>query len=196
VADETIKIAVEVDPSAAQRGAQQVGQALDGVGTTAAGAGRRIAEAFSQVEWAALRENVGAVFGTIRDGAQSLSRSAGEAERLSRSGRAIGVDFDAAARAAGGVVDSLDVLNASQTLTARGISLNQAQLQAFARTAQDYARGTGKEFREVAEQLAEAVAKHFADHPRKQLTPAAAVGDDAPETSEVEADVPRKKGKT
>jgi hypothetical protein len=159
VADETIKIAVEVDPSNAQRGAQQVGQALDGVGSHAEGAGRQIARAFSQVEWAALRENVGAVFGTIRDGAASLSRSAGEAERLSRSGRAIGVDFDAAARAAGGVVDSLDVLNASQTLTARGISLNQAQLQAFARTAQDYARGTGREFSQVAEQLAEAVAK-------------------------------------
>jgi hypothetical protein len=159
VADETIKIAVEVDPTAAQRGAQQVGQALDGVGTRAEGAGRQMARAFSQVEWAALRENVGAVFSTIRDGAASLSRSAGEAERLSRGGRAIGVDFDAAARAAGGVVDSLDVLNASKTLTARGISLSQTQLQAFARTAQDYARGTGKEFREVAEQLAEAVAK-------------------------------------
>ena len=159
MADETIKIAVEVDPAPAQRGAQQVGQALEGVGTTAESVAQRIVGALSSQNFAYARDNVTAVFGTIRDGAQALSRSAGEAERLSRSGRAIGVDFEAAARGAGGVVDSLDVLNVSQALTARGISLNQAQLQAFARTAQDYARGSGREFSQVAEQLAEAVAK-------------------------------------
>lgn len=159
MADETIKIGVELDPSAAQRGAQQVGQALEGVGARAESVGQRILGAFSSQNFAYARDNLTAVFGTIRDGAGALSRSAGEAERLSRSGRALGLDFDAAARSAGGVVDQLELLNASNLLASRGIQVSQSQLQAFARTAQDYARSSGKEFREVSETLADALAE-------------------------------------
>lgn len=112
------------------------------------------AEAFNNVWMAA-----GRIYGVLNQTAEALAHSAGEAQRLSRGARDLGVDFAEAARGAGGVVDELELLNLAQGLASRGISMSQTQLQAFARTAQDYARGSGKEFREVGEQLAEVIAK-------------------------------------
>lgn len=159
MADQTIKIEVQLDPDPAKRGAQEVGRALDGVNTTVERVGRSLREQLSGPAFAALRGNVAATYGVLRQGADSLARASGEAERLSRANRTLGLDFNSAARGAGGVVDELELLNTTQALTARGVMLNQTQLQAFARTAQDYARGSGREFSAVAEQLAEAVAK-------------------------------------
>lgn len=112
------------------------------------------AEAFNNVWMAA-----GRIYGVLNQTAEALAHSAGEAQRLSRGARDLGNDFAEAARGAGGVVDELELLNLAQGLASRGISMSQTQLQAFARTAQDYARGSGKEFREVGEQLAEVIAK-------------------------------------
>ncbi len=112
------------------------------------------AEAFNNVYTAGQR-----IYGVINGTAEVIARGAGEAQRLSRASVDLGNDFGAAARGAGGVVDELDLLNVTQSLTSRHISMSQAQLQAFARAAQDYARGSGKEFREVGEQLAEVIAK-------------------------------------
>lgn len=135
---------------------------LEGGTSQVSALGRQLRETFgsiTQQDLAAIRGNVGAAFEVIRGGAESMARSAGEAERLGRAQRTLGVDYDRAARGAGGVVDQLAVLNATQALTARGVSLTQAQVDAFARTAQDYARNSGREFNQVAEQLAEVVAK-------------------------------------
>lgn len=159
MADETIKIDVQINPQPAQQGAQQVGRAVETLGQQVERVGSVITSALSGQAFAAARENVAAIYGAVRDGAEALSRSAGESERLSRATRTLGVDFDEAARSAGGVADGLDLLNAAGTLSARGISFTQAQLNAFARTAQDYARGTGKELREAAETLADSLAE-------------------------------------
>ena len=135
---------------------------LEGSTSTISSIGRSLKETFGSVtqqDLAAIRGNVGAAFEVIRGGAETMARSAGEAERLGRAQRTLGVDYDQAARAAGGVVDQLAVLNATQALTARGVALTQTQVDAFARTAQDYARSSGREFNQVAEQLAEVIAK-------------------------------------
>lgn len=138
-------------------GAKEAGEAAKKAGTDWTSFKDRLSaatEAFNNVWTAATR-----VYGVLNQTAESLAHSAGEAQRLSRGARDLGNDFAEAARGAGGVVDELELLNLAQGLASRGIALNQTQLQAFARTAQDYARGSGKEFREVGEQLAEVIAK-------------------------------------
>lgn len=135
---------------------------LEGGTSQVSALGRQLRETFGSVtqqDLAAIRGNVGAAFEVIRGGAETMARGAGEAERLGRAQRSLGLDYNAAATAAGGVLDELQLLNATQALTARGISLNQRELAAFSRTAQDYARNNGREFNSVAEQLAEVVAK-------------------------------------
>lgn len=135
---------------------------LEGGTSQASALGRQLKDALagvSQQDLAAIRGNVGAAFEAVRGAAETMTRSAGEAERLGRANRQLGLDYQDAARGAGGVLDELQLLNATQALTARGIQLNQAQLNAFGRAAQDYARSTGREFNSVAEQLAEVVAK-------------------------------------
>lgn len=135
---------------------------LEGGTSQASALGRQLREALSRLDQqtlAALRGNVSAAFEAVRGGAEAMARSAGEAERLGRANVQLGLDYGAAARGAGGVLDELQLLNATQALTGRGIQLNQTQLAAFSRTAQDYARSTGREFNSVAEQLAEVVAK-------------------------------------
>jgi hypothetical protein len=137
-------------------------RSLEGGTSQVSALGRQLRDAFSgvtQQDLAALRGNAVAAFEVIRGGAESMARSAGEAERLGRANRALGLDYAAAARGAGGVLDELQLLNATQALTARGIRLNQVQLAAFGRAAQDYARNSGREFGAVSEQLAEVIAK-------------------------------------
>lgn len=137
-------------------------RSLEGSGSQASTLGRQLREAISgvsQQDLAAIRGNISAAFDAVRGGAEAMARSAGEAERLGRANRQLGLDYASAARGAGGVLDELQLLNATQALSARNIELNQTQLQAFARTAQDYARGTGREFSAVSEQLAEVIAK-------------------------------------
>lgn len=95
----------------------------------------------------------------VTDAAEHIAASASEADRLSRAQQRLHVSFAEAAAGAGGFVSEMDAMNATQTLAARDLQLTQREVNALTRVAQDYARGTGREFREVSEQLAEAVAK-------------------------------------
>lgn len=165
--DQTITLGLTLESTDAQRRAQELAGGLDHVKTSTQGAGSeldRFAASFGRLGDAAVRLNAlgdaaRGAFDTARQLAEGLASNASEAQRLSVASRALGLDYAAAAQGAGGYVDSLAVLNASQALTQRGIRLSQTELDAFARTAQDYARTTGREFNATAEQLAEAVAK-------------------------------------
>lgn len=88
-----------------------------------------------------------------------ITESATAGERLTRASQTLGVDFGAAADQAGGYVSELEVMSAAQQFAARDIRLTQGEVNALSRVAQDYARTTGREFREVVQQLGESVAK-------------------------------------
>lgn len=158
-----LKIPVEV-PQGAEALAmlERIAQAVEGTGRAAESAGdkaeegasawRRAADTFNEV-----REAVGALIEGINGAVERLAASASEAERLSRAQRQLGLDFDAAAAGAGGYVDSLEVATAASTLAERGIRLQQDELSALTRVAQNYARTTGKEFSEAMEMVTEVV---------------------------------------
>lgn len=158
-----LKIPVEV-PQGAEALAllERFAQAVEGTGRAAESAGdkaeegasawRRAADTFNEV-----REAVGALIEGINGAVERLAASASEAERLSRAQRQLGLDFDAAAAGAGGYVDSLEVATAASTLAERGIRLQQDELSALTRVAQNYARTTGKEFSEAMEMVTEVV---------------------------------------
>lgn len=158
-----LKIPVEV-PQGAEALAmlERIAQAVEGTGRAAESAGdkaeegasawRRAADTFNEV-----REAAGALIEGINGAVERLAASASEAERLSRAQRQLGLDFDAAAAGAGGYVDSLEVATAASTLAERGIRLQQDELSALTRVAQNYARTTGKEFSEAMEMVTEVV---------------------------------------
>lgn len=95
----------------------------------------------------------------VTEAAEHVAESSSEADRLARSQARLHVSFAEAAAGAGGFVSELEAMNATQQLAARDLQLTQREVNALARVAQDYARGSGRDFREVVEQLSEGVAK-------------------------------------
>jgi len=95
----------------------------------------------------------------VTEAAEHIAESSSEADRLSRAQQRLHVSFAEAAEGAGGFVSEMEAMNATQSLAARDLQLTQREVNALTRVAQDYARGSGREFREVVEQLSEGVAK-------------------------------------
>lgn len=95
----------------------------------------------------------------VSEAAEHVLDGASQADRLQRAQAGLGVSFEAAARQAGGYVSELEVMNVTQGLAQRDLRLTQQEVNALARVASDYARGSGRDFRGTVEQLAEAVAK-------------------------------------
>ncbi len=95
----------------------------------------------------------------VTEAAEHVLDSAAQADRLQHAQEGLGVSFESAARQAGGYVNELEVMNVTQGLAQRDLRLTQTEVNALARVASDYARGSGRDFRGVVEQLSEAVAK-------------------------------------
>mgnify|MGYP000855340978 CR=1 FL=1 len=143
---------------------ERIASAVEGTGRASASASqqtaaaesiwRRTADTFNEVRQAAT-----SIIGDINAVAEHLVTGASEAQRMARATAQLGLDFDRAADGAGGYVDKLEVMTAAQGFAERGIRLTQTELNALSRVSQDYARQTGREFREVVQQLGEGIAK-------------------------------------
>lgn len=147
---ERIALAVEALGAKTKTAGEKSEKAHDGVADKI----KKLAEWYTYVTGA-----VGDFARRVTESAEHIAESASEADRLARSQARLHVSFSEAAAGAGGFVSELEAMNATQQLAARDLQLTQREVNALARVAQDYARGSGRDFREVVEQLSEGVAK-------------------------------------
>lgn len=89
--------------------------------------------------------------------AERMVTSASASERMERAQLQLNLNFEAAAEAAGGYINQVELATAAQTLAEQGIRLHQDELSGLARVAQNYARTSGKEFAEAMDQVVESV---------------------------------------
>lgn len=131
--------------------AQALGQVGNAAGPSATSV-RSMADAFNEVRDAA---------GTVIEGFRSVGgyvvEASSQAQRLTQAQQQLGLSFSQAAAGAGGYVEQVQIATAAQTAAERGIRLTQQELNSLTRIAQNYARTTGREFRDVMENLVETV---------------------------------------
>ena len=135
----------------APEAAQALGQVGNAAGPSATSV-RSMADAFNEVRDAA---------GTVIEGFRSVGgyvvEASSQAQRLTQAQQQLGLSFSQAAAGAGGYVEQVQIATAAQTAAERGIRLTQQELNSLTRVAQNYARTTGREFRDVMENLVETV---------------------------------------
>lgn len=135
----------------APEAAQALGQVGNAAGPSATSV-RSMADAFNEV-----RDAAGTVIEGLRSVGGYVVEASSQAQRLTQAQQQLGLSFSQAAAGAGGYVEQVQIATAAQTAAERGIRLTQQELNSLTRVAQNYARTTGREFRDVMENLVETV---------------------------------------
>lgn len=134
-------------------GAEESGRALRSLGDAVAGAGERFDAAKSAFDFNQIRSALQSALGDINAFAEAVTRLASEQSQLDANSARLGLDFNAAADAAGRFTDETDAMTAATRLAEAGIRLNQTQLEQLTRVAGNFAQNTGVSTREAVEKL-------------------------------------------
>lgn len=140
-----IPITTPGGPQAAET-LRSISSALTGVGAAAS----TTSKAFSFNE---VRQAITSVHGDIKALASAVSELASEQSRLDANSSRLGLDFNAAADAAGRFTDETEAMGAATRLAEAGINLTQAQLDALTRVAARFAQNTGTTTAQAIDQL-------------------------------------------
>ena len=87
--------------------------------------------------------------------AEAVSRLSAEQEALDRNSARLGLDFDAAATAAGRFVDETETMGTATRFAEAGVRLTQQELEALSRVAGAFSQNTGQSTAAVFQQLAD-----------------------------------------
>lgn len=133
------------------RGLRGVGEAAGGMKTSITGALAPVATIASGITDVG-RAAIAAAQATWQL-AQRMAQLATEQANLDRNAQRLGLDFDAAAEAAGRFVDETEVMAAANRAAAAGVRLSQEELNALSRTAARFSQDTGRPINQVFEEL-------------------------------------------
>ena len=171
MADDKIKIDVEVDAKAATDALKKVGDAVESVEKEtkkATLASRAWAAANADLgkmsePWKKLGEDVGKVAGTFAGLAIAGVAVMAHAEQQEQAIRRLGAAYDAVSAATNGAMSAQQALTLQGQIQAAGVRINSQQLGLLARAAREYAQATGNDAAQAVEKLTNAIVNNSED---------------------------------
>lgn len=171
MADDKIKIDVEVDAKAATDALKKVGDAIENVEKEtkkATVASRAWAAANADLgkmsePWKKLGEDVGKVAGAFAGLAIAGVAVMAHAEQQEQAIRRLGSAYDAVSAATNGAMSAQQALTLQGQIQAAGVRVNSQQLGLLARAAREYAQATGNDAVQAVEKLTNAIVNNSED---------------------------------
>ena len=130
-----------------------IADAMKGVGDETTTAGVKAEAVKSAFSFNEVRQAVTSLAHDVTALVRSMADLASEQSRLDANSTRLGLDFRAAADAAGKYTDATTTMTASARLAEAGVRLTQEQLNALARVAGNYAATTGQDLNGSIDQL-------------------------------------------
>ena len=140
-------IVVPISTPGADKASQDLNRVSDALGKIGDGA-TKSAFSFNQIHQA-----LTSAISDVNAFAESVTALASEQAQLDANSARLGLNFDAAAEAAGRFTDETEAMTAATRLNEAGIRLSQTQLDALTRVAARFAQNTGVTTREAIDTL-------------------------------------------
>lgn len=140
-------IVVPISTPGADKASQDLNRVSDALGKIGDGA-TKSAFSFNQI-----RQALTSAISDVNAFAESVTALASEQAQLDANSARLGLNFDAAAEAAGRFTDETEAMTAATRLNEAGIRLSQTQLDALTRVAARFAQNTGVTTREAIDTL-------------------------------------------
>lgn len=131
----------------------QVRDSVRSAGIEISEAGKKSDLAKKAFDFNQIRQSILSAVGDLNAFAEAVTRLASEQAQLDANSARLGLDFNAAADAAGRFTDETDAMTSATRLAEAGIRLNQTQLEQLTRVAANFAQNTGVSTREALDKL-------------------------------------------